>query len=91
MSALLNAFVASLTALGLILSVLGFRAWFRFAEPRLGLLFLAFLGFLAQGMLLTYALFIENQITTEIVVAATAMSGGSLLLVYLATLARPAR
>lgn len=91
MSAILNGLVAGLTAVGLVLSVLGFRAWFRFGEPRLALLFLAFLGFLGQGLLLTYALFLLNDLTDEVIVGAIGLSGASLLLVYLATLARPAR
>jgi hypothetical protein len=50
---LLNALVAGLTAIGLILTMLGLRAWFRYGERRLAFLFAAFLGFLAQGVLLT--------------------------------------
>ena len=90
MSALLNALAAGLTGVGLLLSIMGLRAWFRFGEPRLGLLFAAFLGFFAQGVLLTYGLFERNR-TDNLVLPITALSGASLLLVYVATLARPAR
>lgn len=87
MSTVLNVAVAGLTAIGFILSVLGLRAWFRYGETRLALLFLAFLGFLSQGGLLTYGLFVRNRID-DLVVPITALSGGSLLMVYFATLGR---
>lgn len=92
MSVVLNAVVASLTGVGLVLSALGLRAWFRYGEGRLGLLFLGFLGFLAQGLLLTWGLFVRDRPAgriDDLVVPVAALSGASLLLVYLATLARP--
>lgn len=88
---LLNGFVAGVTAVGLFLALLGLRAWYRYGEPRLALLFLAFAGFLAQGLLLSWALFIREAIDDPVIVAAVGLSGASLLLVYFATLARPAR
>ena len=88
MSALLNVLGAGLTAIGLLLSVLGVRAWFRYGETRLAFLCFAFLGFLAQGLLLTWGLFIRNRID-DLIVPVVALSGTSLLLVYFATLARP--
>jgi len=90
----LNAVAAALTGLGLLLSLLGLRAWLRFGESRLGLLFLAFLGFLAQGVLLTWGLFVRDQPTgriDDLVLPVIALSGASLLLVYFATLVRPRR
>jgi hypothetical protein len=90
----LNAFVAGLTGLGLLLSILGLRAWFRYGEPRLGLLFLSFLGFLAQGLLLTWGLFLRDRPAgriDDLVLPVTALSGASLLLVYFATLVPPRR
>lgn len=86
---LLNGFAAGLTGVGLLLSALGFRAWFRFGEPRLGLLFFAFLGFLGQGLLLSWGLFLRNRVD-DLLVPVVALSGTSLLLVYLATLERAA-
>lgn len=84
----LNVVVAGLTAVGLILSSLGFRAWFRHGETRLGLLFFAFLGFLAQGVLLSWGLFVRSRVD-NLLIPVVALSGASLLLVYLATLERP--
>lgn len=89
MSALLNAIVATLTGVGFLLTILGLRAWLRFGDRRLGLLFFAFLGFLVQGLLLTWGLFGRNRVD-DLVVPLVAISGFSLLLVYLATLVRTA-
>lgn len=82
---LLNAFVAGLTAVGLLLALLGLRAWLRYGEKRLALLFLAFLGFFAQGLLLTWGLFVRNKVD-DLLVPMLALSSASVLLVYLATL-----
>lgn len=90
MSELLNAVAAALTALGLALTLLGGRAWFRYGETRLGLLFFAFLGFLAQGTLMTWGLFIRERVD-DLLIPLVTLSGASLLLVYVATLARPSR
>ena len=90
MPTLLNALVAGLTAVGLILSVLGLRAFARYGEPRLGLLFLSFVGFFLQGAILTWGLFVNNRVD-DLIIPVTALSGASLLLVYVATIAKPAR
>lgn len=90
MSEILNIAVASLTALGLLLTLLALRAWWRFGEKTLGVLFLGFAGFLGQGLLLTWGLFLRNRVD-DLVLPVVALSGASLLLVYLATLGRPKR
>lgn len=88
MSALLNFLGAGLTAVGLLLSALGLRAWFRHGDSRLAFLFFGFLGFLIQGVLLTWGLFVRNRVD-DLTMPIVALSGASLLLVYFATLARP--
>lgn len=87
MSVFLNALAAGLTAVGFFITLLGFRAWFRYGERRLGLLFFAFFGFFVQGLLLAWGLFVRNRVD-DLVVPLVGLSGVSLLLVYVATLVR---
>lgn len=83
----LNIAVAGLSAAGLVLTILGLRVWLRFGDARSALLFFAFWGFLAQGALLTWGLFIRNSVE-DLLVPVVALSGVSLILVYMTTLVR---
>src|SRR5688572_5425490 len=84
----LNLLAGGITAVGLLLSVLGLRNWLRSGEARAALLALAFLGFLAQGLLLAWGLLARNDID-GLVLPMAGLTGASLLLVYFATLFAP--
>lgn len=90
MTEVLNAVVAAYTAVGLALSALGVRAWFRFGETRFAVLFLGFLGFFGQGVLLTWGLFVRNGVD-DLLLPAFGLGLAGLVLVYFATLGRPRR
>lgn len=85
---LLNVLAGTITAVGLLLCVLGLRAWLRSGDARAGLFFAAFLGFLAQGALLSWGLFVRDRVD-DLTFPLALLTGSSLLLVYLATLFSP--
>ena len=84
----LNILAGTVTATGLLLAALGLRAWARSGSARSGVLFLAFLGFLAQGVLLSWGLFVRDSVD-GLVFPLVSLTGASLLLVYFATLFAP--
>ena len=72
--------------LAAVLVVVAVRAARRTGSPRLGLLALAFTGFLAQGLVLAYALLTVRLDLGTAVATALALNAAALCLVYVGVL-----
>ena len=86
----INALAAFLTAGGLVLTALGARAWWRYGELRFGLLCIAYAGFLAEGLLVSWGLFVRNRVD-DLILPILFLTVVSLFLVHTATLTAPGR
>jgi hypothetical protein len=87
MSLLLNLVAGGLTGVGVLLTGLGGRGFVRHADGRSFLLLLGFGCFLAQGVLLTWALTTRGSLE-DLVVPIVALSAVALVCIYGATLVR---
>ena len=88
MSLELNLLAGGLTGVGVLLTGLGGRGFVRHADARSLLLLVGFGCFLAQGLLLSWGLFVAQRVD-DLVVPIVALSAGALVSLYAATLARP--